>query len=471
MTRSGVTGVTLIVLLMAGCGGPDPVPPLREDPALAAELQAETARESAARARRTVLEGMTLADAAKLEAVLVENPEDLETRGRLLAFYRVRGGELQPVEVNVAAICRHVAWVTEHHPDSILLAGVFRRADDPIGYAQIRELWLPHIEKRDAALAVLNLASYFFSDEPKVAEGLLLRMQELPLDPAEVGTIHDRSVTPVWGRLGGLYAQVIHSAGRPGASVEAAYVDDVKRKLAASRDAPLLAAVAQSLLLSGAGQGDPDLTALARGYLQRALMLDPEHPHVGQVWAQVESSAVSRVVANARGRAQAATYAGVPDRTSRLACFAEVEYRTRRSARDHAELTTAKALAEEALAVAPTLSADALFCDPVFRANLVLASIAWRRGDREGTLRYMSEASKAPAPPLAGIRRFPLDLEGKLTNSLLKHGERESVAVYLEEASKVRTSGDRTRMLEEATAIRDGRMPARYQRLLSMGHI
>ena len=64
-----------------------------------------------------------------------------------------------------------------------------------------------------------------------------------------------------------------------------------------------------------------------------------------------------------------------------------------------------------------------------------------------------------------------MELEGKLTNSLLKHGERETVAAYLEQASKMRTSGDRTRMLEEAAAIRDGRMPARYQRLLAMGHI
>ena len=61
MTRSGVTGVTLVVLLMAGCRGPDAVPPLREDPALAAELQAEAAREREARERQKVLEAMSVA--------------------------------------------------------------------------------------------------------------------------------------------------------------------------------------------------------------------------------------------------------------------------------------------------------------------------------------------------------------------------------------------------------------------------
>ena len=179
MTRSGVTGVALVVLLMAGCRGPDAVPPLREDPALAAELQAEAAREREARERQKVLEAMTLADAAKLEAVLVENPGDLDTRGRLLAFYRVMGRKLQPREANVIAIRRHVAWVTEHHPDSILLATPVRRNEDPAGYAQIRALWAPHIQKGDASLAVLNLASVFFIDEPKMAEDLLLRMQQL----------------------------------------------------------------------------------------------------------------------------------------------------------------------------------------------------------------------------------------------------------------------------------------------------
>ena len=145
MTRSAVTGVTLVVLLMAGCRGRDAVPPLREDPALSAELQADAAREKAARERQRALEAMTLADAAKLEAVLAENPGDLDTRGRLMAFYRVMGRKLQSREANVVAVRRHVAWVTEHHPDSPLLTTPVRRDEDPVGYAQIRALRAPHI--------------------------------------------------------------------------------------------------------------------------------------------------------------------------------------------------------------------------------------------------------------------------------------------------------------------------------------
>ncbi len=469
MTLPVVAGVVLLGLLVTGCRPSTAVPPLKEDPVLAAELQAEAARAKQNAEQRKALEAMTLADAASLEAVVTRNPEDLETRGRLLAFYRLTGRKLQSRDANLAAIRRHVAWVTEHHPDSILLTAVVRQGEDPIGYAQIRELWKPHLDKPDASLAVLNLASnFFFASEPAVAERLLLRMQEIPADPAETGTIHDRAIMPVWGRLGALYAQVLRVSGRPGTTVDAAYVADVKARLDASRDAPLLASVAQGLVLTGA-PADDDLLMLARAYLDRAVAIDRDHPHVGYVRSNMERSRV--------GRPDVKLQVGAPssepdaaDRQRRLACDAELRYRMASGAREREMLTEARTLAQRALDAAPALPPDAA-CDPVFRSNLVLAAVAWREGDRQATLRYLTDASNAPAPAYAGLRRFPVDIEAKLTNSLLKHGEHETVAAYLEQASKMRTSGDRKRMLEEATAIRDGRMPARYQRLLADGHI
>jgi hypothetical protein len=466
-----VAGAILAGLLAAGCRQSGAVAPLKEDPVLAAELQAEAAREMQHAEDRKALEAMTLADAARLETVVTRNPEDLETRGRLLAFYRLTGRSLQPRDVNRAAIRRHVAWVTEHHPDSILLTAVIRRDEDPIGYAQIRELWRPHIEKSDASLAVLSLASaFFFASEPEIAERLMVRMQEIPVDPAEAGSIHDRAIMPVWGRLGALYAQVLRAPGRPGATIDAGYVADVKARLDASRDAPLLAAVAQGLVLTGA-TADDDLTRLAHTYLDRAVAIDPDHPHVGHVRNSMERSRVGRPDVKLQIGAPASE-ADVADRTRRLACDAELRYRMARGAREREMLTEARTFAEQALAAPPPQPPrDPLSCDPMFRANLVLALVTWRQGDRQATLRYLTEASKAPAPAIAALRRFPVDIEAKLTNSLLKHGERETVAAYLEQASKARTPGDRARMLEEAKAIRDGRMPARYQRLLARGHI
>ena len=471
VTQSVVAGAIVLGVLVAGCQKPASAPPLKEDPVLAAELKAEALREKEAAESRKALEAMTLADAANLEAVVRRNPEDLETRGRLLAFYGLTGRRLQSRDANVAAIRRHVAWVTEHHPDSILTNRI-RRDEDPVGYAQMRKLWIAHIEKRDASLAVLNLASVFFVSEPKIYEGLLLRLQQLPVEPGEAGSIHDRSIMPVWVRLGSLYAQVLRSAGQPGSNVDAAYAADVKARLAVSRDGPLLATVAQFLVGAGPGPGadDDSLKTLGREYFQRAVALDPDHPQVGAVQRRMEGSTGWQTVGNPLGRASASG-ADVRDRRHRLACDAEMEYRIAGVMQEGERLVRARALAEEALAVAPTLPRDASSCDAMFRANVVLAAVAWRQGDRETTLRYLTEASKAPAPRLAAARSFPSDIEGKLTNSLLKHGERDTVAAYLERASKARTSADRTRMLEEAAAIRDGRMPARYQRLLAKGHV
>lgn len=470
MTHSVLAAAIAIGLVTAGCRGAAPVPPLREDPVLAAELRAQAARERESDERRKAIDAMTLADAANLEALVAKNPEDLDTRGRLLAFYRRPGPRLQSREANLAAIRRHVAYLTRHHPDSILLTTVIRREDDPVGYAQIRELWKPHIENRNASLAVLNLASVFFAGEPKVAEALLIRMQQLPADPSEAGTIHDRTLMPIWGRLGALYAEVLRTGGQPGSNVDADYAADVKARLAVSREAPLLASVAQFLDWPGLRAGDDEQKALAAGYLQRAMAIDPDHPHVSHVQTTLERSTVSQAVASLQGRAPVAA-AYVPERKSRLACLAEVEYRLAGGAVERERLASARALAEEALAVAPTLPREASSCDAIFRAHLVLAAVAWRQGDRQAALHHMAEAAKAPPLPRVAARRFPEALEGKLTNSMLKHGERETMAAYLEQASKARSARDRTRMLEEAAAIRDGRMPARYQRLLAEGHI
>jgi hypothetical protein len=83
----------------------------------------------------------------------------------------------------------------------------------------------------------------------------------------------------------------------------------------------------------------------------------------------------------------------------------------------------------------------------------------------------MLEASKASAPANPATRFFPGEFEGKLTNYLLKHGERVSVAEYLERASEGRSPDERDHMRKEAAAIRAGRMPDRNQRLLANGSI
>jgi hypothetical protein len=106
-------------------------------------------------------------------------------------------------------------------------------------------------------------------------------------------------------------------------------------------------------------------------------------------------------------------------------------------------------------------------CDAVYRANLVLALIAFREGDRQTAVGHMLDAADASPPRQPLDRLFPGFLESRLTNVLLQYGERESVATFLERSAEGRLPSQRARMLEEAAAIRQGRMPERYQRVMA----
>lgn len=461
--------------------------PLTPDPVLAAELAAEAARDKQGDEQRNALAAMTLDDAAALEGRLQKNPDDTETRWRLLVFYLTTGRKLQARDDHMAASRRHALWFFEHAPAWPLLATARLDWDaDPVSRASARGLWLSHVERPDAPLVVLNNATFFFEEEPAIAERLLRRMQTLPPDPTEVGTVHDRRITPIHARLGSLYASAIANAEQATTGVDAAFVRDVRATLASSRDAVLLAEVARSLA-GGDLPGDPARRALQQEYLHRALAIDGRNPQVVRVREQIErtrmweevaaAEAVSRVrlkpdSTDGARAATAGTSTPVPAAPGLAACLAEREYMRAAGAQEQARLEKAKMLAEQALAAYPTLPRDRWSCDAPFRANLVLAVLALRRGDRDATLQFMRRAANAPASAVTGERRvFPIVLEDRLVNTLLKHGERETVADYLERASTSRDAEERARMRSDASAIRAGRMPPRYQRLLALGHI
>jgi len=57
-------------------------------------------------------EKLTAAEAEGLESALRANPENLETRGKLIAYYFVN--------VNRESWAQHVFWVIERHPEAPL---------------------------------------------------------------------------------------------------------------------------------------------------------------------------------------------------------------------------------------------------------------------------------------------------------------------------------------------------------------
>jgi hypothetical protein len=125
------------------------------------------------------------------------------------------------------------------------------------------------------------------------------------------------------------------------------------------------------------------------------------------------------------------------------------------------KLEEARQAAEGALQAAQQNPASPEAAGAIFAAHQTLGLIALREGDRARAVRHMQES----------VNIVSLDPESqdvllgtRLPTYLLKEGERESVIAFLEryaELAPVR----KERLLVEARAIRDGRMPESYQRM------
>jgi hypothetical protein len=95
-----------------------------------------------------------------------------------------------------------------------------------------------------------------------------------------------------------------------------------------------------------------------------------------------------------------------------------------------------------------------------------------REGKRTEAAKQLLEASSlSPAPFDDGQRFSSTPLEYRLVNYMLKNGERETVIEYLERGATHRWPARRDEMLRAAAAIRAGRMPEHYQRLLASGSL
>ena len=124
----------------------------------------------------------------------------------------------------------------------------------------------------------------------------------------------------------------------------------------------------------------------------------------------------------------------------------------------------AKARAEEVLKIAAAHAQDPAYSAAVMTAHHVLAAVALRDGDRERAVQHMRDSVNLPASEQ--IQYVPPPSWGRPVNRLLKQGERESVVEFLEAFARL-TVTERDRLLEDAQAIREGRMPSSYQYMVS----
>jgi hypothetical protein len=134
-------------------------------------------------------------------------------------------------------------------------------------------------------------------------------------------------------------------------------------------------------------------------------------------------------------------------------------------ARAKASWQSAAKYAHEALDLAPKVRNHPDYGTAFFRANMVLGVAAVTAGDPKTAATYLLTAADAPATdelryPMAGERpwtnlRFP-DL---LTAALLKAGQRDAVARFLDRYAKICVTQHET-ALEDAALIRSGKAPS-----------
>ena len=104
---------------------------------------------------------LTAADVSRMEQQLVSNPDDLETRSKLIAYYFLNGTSEPRLS--------HILWMIEHHPDSELTAfdsqGISplpNSLNSPSDYQRATSLWQQQVAIHPKDPKVLANAGLFF---------------------------------------------------------------------------------------------------------------------------------------------------------------------------------------------------------------------------------------------------------------------------------------------------------------------
>jgi hypothetical protein len=463
-------GCVLATATVIACRHQVSATPLRED----AELAKRLVNQEQERQRFEAARDMSQAQADALEQRIVANAEDFDARRQLVVYYRTSSQVAW--DKKVPGLRRHALWLIEHHPDHDVEAPALSPQFDPEGFAAAQKLWDAHLVKRDVSPFVVFRAASFFSPHDKpYAEQLILR--GMAMDP-ESAALEARMPPGVGGyqwpaQLSSLYAAALRGSESVSGTyndlrthldkVNSAYAVEVRGKLEATTDARLLASVGGILTRPHQAGNDPALQqaldrsrALGVRYLERAVELDPK----------LESAKAALVRIRLPGHATDADRLANRALEGYMVAEDVAEYARKDVAAGKRQRDEATARAEDVLKIAAAHSQDPAYSAAVMTAHHVLATAALRDGDRERAVRHVRDSVKVPAseqiqyaPPISWLR---------LVNRLLKEGER-AVAVEFLEAFAGLTITERDRLLKDAQAIREGRMPSTYQHMVARG--
>jgi hypothetical protein len=459
-------GCVLALAAVMACRQQISATPLREDPQLAKRL----ADQDEQRKRFEAARDLTQEQADVLEQRIALNPDDFDIRGQLVTYYQTSSKVAW--DKKVPGLRRHALWLIEHHPEHDIQAPALSPQFDAEGFAAAKKLWDAHLARPDASpFLVYRAASFFAPHDKPNAEQLILRGMAMDPDsaalkarmppgvggyewPMQLSSLYAAAVLgseSAWGTYNDVRAHV--------AKVNSPYAMQVREKLEATVDPQLLARVGSILTRPNQLVKDPSakqaleqVRALGVRYLERALELDP---NLG-----IAKAALVRI----RLPEQSTDADRLANRAHEGYMLAEdiTEYAKKDVAAGKRQRDEAKARAEAVLTIAAAHEQDPAYAAAVMTAHHVLATAALRDGDRVRAVHHMRESVNVPAseriqyaPPVSWLRPV---------NRLLKEGEREQVVEFLEAFARL-TISDRDRLLADAQAIREGRMPSSYQRM------
>ena len=482
-------------LLLPGVACRQPVPPLRENPELAAQFKRD-------RERTAEIESLKSLDRAgldALEAQVAKNPEDLELTAKLIYFYREHGQKLLGWNEMVAARRPHLLRLIEKHPESDYTGWPLPQRLDPDGWAKARALWMTHLASPNVTPKILGQAARFFAiSEKPVAEEILLHAMKVDPNGPQPRVVSNTYYSPWSARLGELYARAIVGSDDDtlfnvvrSVSLEEAngpFATAAKKKLAESKDPALLRAAGSYLTQNARSWegkiGDQKITlgfdhrALGQSYLDRAATLDPDSETTRRFETYrkraAEHDKLYALIKEKFGAWDGATPDAVvalseqerelllPTLMSHAIMSAEaVEHEGKGKNDVDRRYAHARAFADQALALVDKGGTGGGTSQLKVTGHMARGIVALRDGDRAAAVSHLKASTQGVDVNVVAEN----DLWSRLTNYLLAAGERETVAQFFDTLS--RASNGAQRFADAAKATRAGLMPESYQRQMT----
>ena len=435
------------------------------------ELEAES------RAGQLVREGprLTPQQAAALESGLTQNPEDLNTRARLLGFYFSPASQSLGSDARIKARRAHILWLILNRPESPFLTTPESTIDsaghalaDAEGYQQARKAWLEQTEKSSCPAVVLGNAAHFFTLPDKALATQLYGRARKTEPDNELWVILQGTTMPfaVVG-IEGLNQNGLPS-GASAAEAGSAYATSARRELETSQDVPLIRAVANALMERGtiaqalarrSEQTPPvDALQLSETLLKRALVLQPNQAAINQNLARVyELRAMSvtdpaekQRLARARFEQLSRAAEATPPDTALLIALAT-------AALDSGNLPRAETAGKQLLAMLPKVRTDpqqrGMADGVVHHAYVILGRVALRQGNLDAAKADLLESGRVSGG--GTLSSFGPNMT--LAKELLEKGESATVLQYFELCRKFWAFSNR--MDPWIEAIHKGQVP------------